>query len=356
MTAPADERAQPTETEMIDWVAEQSTKVSGLLARDTVKRQFGVGSSRAGRIINQAAEQLGWDPPAARTGQLNPVPAPSDAGEKTNSAQADQAGGSTRPSPGKGPGGADDQHEQESPAPGERAGDADQPAHPAGGKPETTQANQAGESGRDGIAAQADQAGGTSSQPTAAQAAESTGAAPRRAFARFATAVAEAGEGWVRKATNRADEASGTPDEQPAPAGTSHVSVWVMRAVLALGLLGTGIVTWTGGVSLATRLGWGPVEVAPGVIGLELNPAMFLPLSVELVLAVAVHRVSTTIGSRRYAAVALATVAFGIAMIVQRYAHAATLPDWLGPVIGVVPVIALAMLVALSSIEPNRAR
>jgi len=358
---------------VLETIARLHSDAGELPGRDAVKTAAGIGSTRAARLIAQYAETQGIELPARGRKQARPVAAqPDRAGETGRADVAAQAGGH------------DDQGKQLQPtasAQSEQAGEtgrdttiaqADQ-AGGAGRTESTAQADRVGETGRVEAAAQASDAGETGRTGDTAQAdnrAEDRADQAAPDASPVANRAAEAGEtepgeaakwsamlrgavgGWLAADRSARDNRPAEPQSRPARIWRAVVK-WAPGVVAFIAAF---LATWAGGVTLATRLGWGPVEMFPGWIEWKFNPAFSLPLGMEVLVGVAVHRFLTvnTLAAK-IGTGAIALLATVLAGVVQVFAHTpGPLPGWLGPMVGVLPVLSLVLVAVLGTIRPAR--
>lgn len=171
--------------------------------------------------------------------------------------------------------------------------------------------------------------------------------------AQWSAMLRRAAETRLTSTPRRAD--TGTEQAPMSRAARARASLlrWLPTTVAFVGAF---LATWSGGVTLATNLGWGPVLLLPGWSDIRFNPALALPLCTEVLLAVAVHRLFAVRGAAKAVAGVIVLIAGGMAAAVQVYAHmpVSELPTWLGPAIGVLPVLSLVMVAALGSLKPRR--
>ena len=363
----------PSDDVVLETIARLHSDAGELPGRDAVKTAAGIGSTRAARLIAQYAETQGIELPARGRKQARPVAAqPDRAGETGRADVAAQAGGH------------DDQGKQLQPtasAQSEQAGEtgrdttiaqADQ-AGGAGRTESTAQADRVGETGRVEAAAQASDAGETGRTGDTAQAdnrAEDRADQAAPDASPVANRAAEAGEtepgeaakwsamlrgavgGWLAADRSARDNRPAEPQSRPARIWRAVVK-WAPGVVAFIAAF---LATWAGGVTLATRLGWGPVEMFPGWIEWKFNPAFSLPLGMEVLVGVAVHRFLTvnTLAAK-IGTGAIALLATVLAGVVQVFAHTpGPLPGWLGPMVGVLPVLSLVLVAVLGTIRPAR--
>src|SRR5690606_16060281 len=189
MTVPAtDNRPTLSDDDVLSIIAEMTKEAGGMLpARDRVKSRAGIGSQRAGRLLETYAQREGIALPARRNGHLRPVPAQAGEAPAARVNGRAEAGDATqiipRPNTARPAGGHDDQGKQLQPT-------------------ASAQSEQAGETGRDTTIAQADQAGGAGRTESTAQ----------------ADRVGETGRtGDTAQADNRAEDRAGqaAPDASP---------------------------------------------------------------------------------------------------------------------------------------------
>lgn len=364
MTVPAtDNRPSLSDDDVLNVIAALAQEAGGgLPARDRVKDRTGVGSSRADRLLGVYAEREGITPPARRNGHLRPVPnRAAEASAARANGRAD-AGDATqlipRPDTSRPAGGPGDQGNQASPAQADRAGGPESPAEQTAVIPPVAQADRAVETGRTGDTAQADNRAAdradqatADTSPDADRAAESGGAGPSEAK-EWSKMLRGAVGGWLAADRSARDDRPAEPQSRPARIWRAVVT-WAPGVVAFIAAF---LATWAGGVTLATRLGWGPVEMLPGWIGWEFNPAFSLPLGMEVLVGVAVHRFLTvnTLAAK-IGTGAIALLATVLAGVVQVFAHTpGPLPGWLGPMVGVLPVLSLVLVAVLGTIRPTR--
>lgn len=364
MTVPAtDNRPTLSDDDVLSIIAEMTKEAGGMLpARDRVKVRAGIGSQRAGRLLETYAQREGIALPARRNGHLRPVPAQAGEAPAARVNGRAEAGDATqiipRPNTARPAGGPADQGNQAQPAQAGRAGGDESPAEQAAVIPPVAQAGRAGEAGRGGDTAQADsraedRAGQAApdASPVANRAAEAGETEPGEA-AKWSAMLRGAVGGWLAADRSARDNRPAEPQSRPARIWRAVVK-WAPGVVAFIAAF---LATWAGGVTLATRLGWGPVEMFPGWIEWKFNPAFSLPLGMEVLVGVAVHRFLTvnTLAAK-IGTGAIALLATVLAGVVQVFAHTpGPLPGWLGPMVGVLPVLSLVLVAVLGTIRPAR--
>jgi len=342
---------------VLETIARLHGDAGELPGRDAVKAAAGIGSTRAARLIAQYAEAQGIEPPARGRKPGGPA-----------SAQPDRAGETGRADVVAQAGGHDDQGKQLQPtasAQPDRAGETGRDAA-------TAQADQAGGAGRTESTAQADRAGETGRVEAAAQASDAGETGRDTTTAQTGKAgAAQAGQpgelaqwsGLLRSAVARrlasrpAREAQPEGTEEPLSRPARAVRAFVTWGPLWLVFAAAFLATWAGGVTLADRAGWVEVPMLPGWSEtIAYNPAISLPLCMEVLLGVAIHRaLSVTKRSHKVASSLIAVLAVALAATVQIEAHGTgDVSEWIKDLAAVLPVIALALVAILGAMRPAR--
>ena len=360
MTVPATDprpATPPSDDVVLETIARLHSDAGELPGRDAVKAAAGIGSTRAARLIAQYAEAQGIELPARGRKQASPA-----------SAQPDRAGETGRADVVAQAGGHDDQGKQLQPtasAQSEQAGETGRDtttaqagrAGGAGRTESTAQADRAGEAGRVEAAAQASDAGETGRDAATAQAGKAGAAQAGQPGELAQWSGLLRGAVARRLASRPAREAQ--PEDADAPSGrVTRARFAVARsAPLWLVFIAAFLATWAGGVTLATRVGSVEVLMFPGWSEtIAYNPALSLPLCMEVLMAVAIHRARNAADpSHRRLAGWIAVLSLTLAIVVQIEAYqGGPAPFWLQALAHSLPVIALALVALLSGMKPGR--
>src|SRR5690606_33116015 len=160
-----------------------------------------------------------------------------------------------------------------------------------------------------------------------------------------------------RLASRPAREAQPEGTEEPLSRPARAVRAFVTWGPLWLVFAAAFLATWAGGVTLADRAGWVEVPMLPGWSEtIAYNPAISLPLCMEVLLGVAIHRaLSVTKRSHKVASSLIAVLAVALAATVQIEAHGTgDVSEWIKDLAAVLPVIALALVAILGAMRPAR--